>query len=171
MDCQNGAMTVIATLVIGKNGFATGAHSSHEVTSTEDRNRFLARRKTVDCLLIGGSTARNEPYLKTPVPVVVISRSSVNFLHANPKAHWWNMELSKAIARAQAEFGNDILIEAGPAIISQAIKEDLVDRFELSITENDGTENYFDHAAALSKAKEVKEEVINGTTFITALYS
>lgn len=164
-------MSVIATLVIGKNGCATGNSSSRDVTSEQDRTRFLARRKKFNCLLIGGNTARNEPYLKTPVPVVVISRSLENSLANNPQAHWWNLNLEEALQKAKAEFGDEILIEAGPAIITEAISKGLVDQLELSITENIGTGNIFDYESALSKAVTVTEEHIQDTTFITAIFT
>lgn len=164
-------MAVIATLVVGKNGSATGNHSSREVTSPQDRARFLERRRQFDCLLIGGNTARTEPYLKTPVPVVIISHSPENFLSANPQAFWWNLNLEEALIRAKEEFGDDILIEAGPAIITEAIEKGLVDQFELSITENLGTGNHFDYERALAQATHISEEQIEDTTFITASYS
>jgi riboflavin biosynthesis pyrimidine reductase len=74
---------IIATLVVGSDGSTAKDGSSRGVTSTLDRARFLERRRHVDAILIGGNTARTEPYRKTPVPVVVISTSMINALADN----------------------------------------------------------------------------------------
>jgi riboflavin biosynthesis pyrimidine reductase len=63
---------IIATLVVGSDGSTSKDGSSRGVSSSADRSRFLERRRSVDAILIGGNTARNEPYRKTPVPVVVV---------------------------------------------------------------------------------------------------
>jgi riboflavin biosynthesis pyrimidine reductase len=72
MNASAGVGQVIATLVVGSDGSTAKDGSSRGVTSTLDRARFLERRRHVDAILIGGNTARCEPYRKTPVPVVVI---------------------------------------------------------------------------------------------------
>lgn len=88
-------MTVTVTLVVGSDGSTTKDGSSAGVTTAADRSEFLARRRTADCILIGGNTARTEPYHRTPVPVVVISRSLINPLADNRLAHCWNLSPRK----------------------------------------------------------------------------
>jgi hypothetical protein len=62
-------------------------------------------RKEFDVILIGGETARNEPYGKTPIPLVVISRSSTVpvMVAANPMLNLWNISPEVAIKKCQAE--------------------------------------------------------------------
>ena len=121
MSATAGAGQVIATLVVGSDGSTAKDGSSRGVTSTLDRARFLERRRHVDAILIGGNTARTEPYRKTPVPVVVISTSMVNALADNRQAYWWNASASEALERARRLFGPTILVEAGASIINELI--------------------------------------------------
>ncbi|CAB5239066.1 unannotated protein [freshwater metagenome] len=163
-------MTVRATLVIGADGSATKNGSSRGVTSHADRENFLAERKRVDAIIIGGNTARSEPYLRTPVPVIALSRSSDNVLHSNPKAHWWNTSPASAIARATKEFGENILIEAGPTMITELISLGLVDQLNLSITSVRGGEDFFDWEKIVGHAISIKEHTHGDTRFITAQF-
>lgn len=162
-------MAVTATLVVGRDGSTRKNGRSAGVASSADRAAFLARRRLADCILIGGNTARNEPYQRTPAPVVVISRSMINHLAHNRRAHWWNASAEEALTRAQRLFGPNILVEAGPTIIISLADQGLIDRLELSVTDVDGGEDPIDYQALLSKFSSVNENVIDSTRFFTAL--
>lgn len=162
-------MAVTATLVVGKDGATRKNGRSAGVASSADRAAFLARRRLADCILIGGNTARNEPYQRTPAPVVVISRSMINHLANNRRAHWWNATPEDALVRAQRLFGPNILIEAGPHIIIALAEKGLIDRLELSVTDVEGGEDQIDYQSLLSKFSSVHENVIDSTRFFTAL--
>ena len=162
-------MTVTATLVVGRDGATTKDGRSAGVASASDRTAFLARRRAADCILIGGNTARTEPYQRTPVPVVVISRSMINHLANNRRALWWNTSVEDALARAERLFGQNILVEAGPALIQELVSRGLIDRLELSVTNVAGGENSIDIAALLSHFSTTQETVVDGTRFVTAL--
>lgn len=162
-------MSVTATLVVGKDGSTSKGGRSAGVASPADRATFLARRRLADCIIIGGNTARTEPYQRTPVPVVVISRSMINVLQNNRRALWWNTTPSEAVSRAERLFGSHILIEAGPALINELVELGLIDRLELSVTDVEGGENPIDITALLSKFSTIEESVVDGTRFFTAL--
>jgi riboflavin biosynthesis pyrimidine reductase len=104
------------------------------ISSAEDRKRFLARRRESDCLIIGGNTARSDLYQKTPVPLVILSRTRPELITINRKAHWWNLSPADAVVRAQREFGGRILIEAGLSIIIELLHLGIIDQLELSVT-------------------------------------
>ncbi|MFM9151423.1 MAG: dihydrofolate reductase family protein [Candidatus Planktophila sp.] len=159
---------IIATLVVGKDGSTSKNGSSRGVTSTLDRARFLERRRHVDAILIGGNTARTEPYRKTPVPVVVISTSMVNVLADNRQAYWWNTSAEDALERAARLFGPTILIEAGPSIINELIHLGKIDRLELSVTEVTDGEEKIDIQEMLSHFKDVTSVNEGETIFYTA---
>ena len=161
-------MPVTATLVVGRDGSTTKGGRSSGVTSAIDRETFLARHRNADCIIIGGNTARNEPYQRTPVPVVVLSRSMVNTLAHNRQAHWWNTSISDALTRARRLFGENILVEAGPQLIRESVHQGLIDVLELSVTDIDGGENVIDYRALLAKFSQVSEKVVDGTHFFTA---
>jgi riboflavin biosynthesis pyrimidine reductase len=168
MNTSAGVGQVIATLVVGSDGSTAKDGSSRGVTSTLDRARFLERRRHVDAILIGGNTARTEPYRKTPVPVVVISTSMVNALADNRQAYWWNASPSEALERARRLFGSTILVEAGASIINELIATGEVNRLELSVTQVSGGEDRIDIQEMLSHFTHVESENEGETIFYTA---
>lgn len=133
--------------------------TSRGVSSTVDRARFLERRRKVDAIVIGGNTARCEPYRKTPVPVVVISTSMINSLADNRQAYWWNASPSEAIERAQRLFGPTILVEAGTSIIIELLELGLIDRLELSVSSVTGGDDRVDYKKLLSYFTSVESEI------------
>jgi riboflavin biosynthesis pyrimidine reductase len=161
-------MTVTVTLVVGADGSTSKSGNSAGVSSAADRSAFLARRRTADCILIGGNTARTEPYHRTPVPVVVLSKSLINPLADNRLAHCWNLSPVKAVERATTTFGPDIHIEAGASIIRELLNANLVDALELSITDVTGGDDVIDISELLSHFSNQSEKTISGTRFISA---
>lgn len=161
-------MSIIATIVVGADGSSSIDGSSTAVTSAADRTTFLQRRRLVNCIIIGGNTARNEPYSKTPVPLVIVSRQE----HPNlPAAHVWNLDPTDALGRARQEFGENILIEGGASFISYLIEKNLIDVLELSVTSTTGGADFFDYGKFLSLAQSVSRKVISDTTFYTAEFT
>jgi len=158
-------VSVVATIVVGADGSSSLGGSSTEVTSAADRATFLQRRRTVDCIIIGGNTARNEPYLKTPVPLVVVSKQSHPQL---PAAHVWNLDPKDALDKARDEFGENILIEGGASFISYLLENNQVDVLELSVTSASGGADIFDYMKYLSLANSVTKSVVADTTFYSA---
>jgi riboflavin biosynthesis pyrimidine reductase len=161
-------MTVTVTLVSGSDGSTSKGGNSAGVSSAADRTSFLARRRAADCILIGGNTARTEPYQRTPVPVVVISRSLINPLANNRLAHCWNLTPVKALDRAIKTFGPNVHVEAGASIIDELLSAGRVDALELSITEVSGGEDKVDLAKLLSYFSQQSERIADGTRFISA---
>ena len=158
-------MSIVATIVVGVDGSSTINGSSTEVTSAADRATFLQRRRLVDCIIIGGNTARNEPYSKTPVPLVVVSKQEHPQL---PAAHVWDLDPKDALKKARHEFGENILIEGGASFMSYLLEQNLVDVLELSVTHATGGADIFDYKKFLSLAHRVTEKVVSDTTFYTA---
>jgi riboflavin biosynthesis pyrimidine reductase len=158
-------MTTVAMLVLGADGSTSMNGNSKGISSIADRKRFLARRRENDCLIIGGNTARSDGYNKTPVPLVVLSRSRPHLISINPSAHWWNISPADAIVRARAEFGDRILIEAGISIITELLNIGVIDQLELSVTQVQGGENRIAARELLQHFKKIKETQVDDTTF------
>lgn len=128
------------SLVIGADGSLVKNGSSREISSTVDRQRFLALRRGFDAIIIGGQTARLEPYERTPVPLIILSRSMAE--HVNPNAVIWQCAPTEAIVRAVKEFGSHILIEGGPRMFRELMP--LIRTIHLTITKNIGDTAKFD---------------------------
>ncbi|MEN9325122.1 MAG: hypothetical protein RL414_876, partial [Actinomycetota bacterium] len=65
--------TVLATIVVGVDGSTTVGGSSAGLSTYGDRQRFQRLRKRADLIVIGGNTARTEPYAQTPCRLLVLS--------------------------------------------------------------------------------------------------
>jgi len=161
-------MAVFSSLVVGGDGSTTKGGNSLGIAFGVDRSAFLTRRRSADFLLIGGQTARTEPYHRTPVPVVISSRSMISALADNRLAHWWNLSPTAALAKGIKQFGPNVLVESGPAIINELIEKKVLDGIYLSVTSVVGGEYLIDIEKLLANFQEVKREEIDGTIFITA---
>ena len=161
-------MTVTLSLVVGFDGSTSKGGSSRGISSPADTERFLERRRSADCIIIGGNTARNEPYQRTPAPLVVLSRSLVNPIPGNHLAHVWNLSAREAIERATRIFGPEIHVEAGLSIIQELLTANLIDRLELSQTNISGGENVIDLQSLLAQFEVVEVSEVDGTTFTSA---
>lgn len=161
-------MPVFASLVVGADGSTTKDGSSRGISSGVDRSTFLERRRSVDFLLIGGQTARTEPYHRTPVPVVVSSRSLISALSDNRMAHWWNLSPVDALAKGAKQFGPNVLVESGPTIIEELIANRVLDGIYLSLTTVTSGENRIDTEKLLANFQEISRNEKDGTIFIEA---
>ena len=161
-------MSTIATLVVGRDGSTTKDATSRNISSSADRATFLNRRRQVDVIIIGGNTARNEPYSRTPVPLIICSRSSINPVVENEKSELWNCSPDEAIDKARKVFGENILIEGGARMIVELVENQKIDQLELSVTEVIGGENILDWQLLLSNFKLVEMQQIEDTQFFSA---
>jgi riboflavin biosynthesis pyrimidine reductase len=161
-------VSIVATLVVGADGSTSKESRSAGVSSPQDRQQFLQRRREVDCIIVGGNTARHEPYNRTPVPLVVISRSLVNPVQGNHLALFWNCSPVQAVEKARKLFGDKILIEGGITMINELIDNKVIDRLELSVTQATGGEDRIDWKELLARFKSCESREVEGTTFYTA---
>jgi len=157
---------VAANLVLGSDGSSTLKGSSAGLSFPADRERFHQLRREFGAILIGGNTARNEPYQKTPVPLIVLSRQGLpDRLSSNPLATSWDLPLRDAVAKATLQHG-DLLIEAGPALVRAALADGLLTDFYLTISEQIGGENPVDPAHLTAGWSEISRETVSGGLFL-----
>ena len=161
-------MSIVATLVVGSDGSTSKESRSAGVSSVADRQVFLQRRREVDCIIIGGNTARHEPYNRTPVPLVVISRSLVNPVQGNHLALLWNCSPVQAVEKARMQFGDKILIEGGISMINELIDHGVIDQLELSVTPASGGDERIDWKELLARFSHCTSREVEGTTFYSA---
>ena len=161
-------VSIVATLVVGADGSTSKESRSAGVSSPADRKIFLQRRREVDCIIIGGNTARHEPYNRTPVPLVVISRSLVNPVQGNHLASLWNCSPVQAVEKARTQFGENILIEGGITMIKELMDHNVIDRIELSVTPALGGEDRIDWKALIARFAHCQSREVDGTYFYSA---
>ena len=161
-------VSIVATLVVGADGSTSKESRSAGVSSPADRKIFLQRRREVDCIIIGGNTARHEPYNRTPVPLVVISRSLVNPVQGNHLASLWNCSPVQAVEKARTQFGENILIEGGITMINELMDHNVIDRIELSVTPALGGEDRIDWKALIARFAHCQSREVDGTYFYSA---
>jgi len=161
-------VSIVATLVVGSDGSTSKESRSAGVSSVADRQVFLQRRREVNCIIIGGNTARHEPYNRTPVPLVVISRSLVNPVQGNHLALLWNCSPEQAVKKARIQFGDKILIEGGISMINELIDHGVIDQLELSVTPASGGDERIDWKELLARFSHCTSREVEGTTFYSA---
>lgn len=157
---------VAANLVLGVDGSTTVAGSSAGLSTPADRTRFHELRQNFDVILVGGNTARHEPYAKTPAPLIVLTTQPLSGPAAhNPQAIAWNKPIKETISEAASRYGR-VLIEAGPHFLQEAIATGLVSDLYLTISPIEGGENHVDLHTVIASFEEVSRESIEGTLFL-----
>ena len=157
---------VAANLVIGSDGSTTLHGSSKALSPASDRQRFHQLRLEFGAILIGGNTARNEPYAKTPIPLIVLTSQPLAGPAAlNPEVITWNMPLQEAIPKAISSYG-DLLLEAGPTLLQKAITGGLLTELFLTISPIEGGENPINQDALLTDWVEVARDEVDGVLFL-----
>lgn len=162
------ASQVMANLVIGSDGSTTVAGSSKTLSSPQDRLRFHELRAQASAILIGGNTARNEPYASTPLPLIVISRTGniPESVLANPLLHVWELDPISAVQRARTEFGENILVEGGIELLRELLAAEVIDQIFLTISEKTGGENIYDLSALTRNFTVESSEKFGNETFL-----
>ena len=161
-------MSVLANLVLGSDGSTSLDGSSKSLSSAEDRKRFHELRAQASVILIGGNTARSEPYAQTPVPLVVITRSGEipESVRANPKTHVWELDPISAVEQARKEFGGYVLVEGGIRLVQELLLANQIDELYLTLSKVSGGENVYDLSALTREFTVESSEKIDGETFL-----
>ena len=161
-------MSILANLVLGSDGSTTLGGSSKSLSSAEDRKRFHELRAQASVILIGGNTARTEPYAQTPVPLIVISKSGdiPDSVRKNSIAQIWDLDPINAAEKAQKEFGGNLLVEGGMNLIQELLVANKIDELYLTLSKKSGGENVYDLSALTREFTVESSEKIEGETFL-----
>ena len=162
-------LNLIANLVVAANGATSKNGSSVGLSSPADRQRFHDLRTQSDAILIGGSTARREPYKKTPIPLFIITHSLVRLQPKNQLAKQLNLPPQSALAEVSNFFADkesaQILVEAGPKLLTQMINEGLIQTLHLTINHGATGENTIDIKDLVKTFKLISSEKIEDDEF------
>ena len=158
---------------MGKDGSTTANNSSIGLSTDEDRARFKQLRSKADLILIGGNTARREPYKKTPVPLFILTHAKVRLQPKNQLAKQFSMsitellsEISNNFAPTESPSSINLLIEAGPILLQQMIDLSLIDNLYLTKNlEKDG-ENKISIENLIKPFKLITSEKVGSGEFM-----
>jgi len=119
-----------------KGEWSDQAGSSKGISNASDFAHLLASREWADVIVSSGETVRANNYSPTKKPLRVISsRSRSNFARLSQSEEFQvvNDSASDLLYRLRLEFDN-ILVEFGPTLLSEALEKNALDDFDLSIT-------------------------------------
>ena len=164
-------MTVSANIILGADGSTSRGGSSAGLTDLADRSRFHNIRSAADAILIGGNTARTEPYGKTPIPLVIISAQNEipDLVRANPMVNIWDLPPMVALEKARAEFGPNILIEAGPELLREFLRQGVIQELFITLSSQTGGTNKVELTELIAGFVEASREKVSGTIFLKYL--
>ncbi len=128
-----------ANLIVGNDGSTTSNNSSIGLSTHEDRLRFQQLRSRSDLILIGGNTARREPYKRTPVPLYILTHAKVRLQPKNQLAKQFSLGIGELFSEISNNFPPtdstspiNLLVEAGPILLGQMIELSLIDHLYLT---------------------------------------
>jgi len=128
-----------ANLIVGSDGSTTANNSSIGLSTDEDRLRFKQLRSQSDLILIGGNTARREPYKRTPVPLYILTHAKVRLQPKNQLAKQFSMGIADLFSEISNNFPPteitspiNLLVEAGPVLLQEMIDLALINHLYLT---------------------------------------
>jgi len=160
-------MPIIANLVIGRDGGTTVGGRSAPLSSALDRQRFHELRAMADAIVVGGQTARIEPYGKTPVPLIVVTNSAQlpGPVGSNPNLQISNQNIPETLRNVSLQF-NMVLIEAGANFVTEALAEKLIDDLYITQVQTPAAAPFFDYSSLGSDFTLVQREGLGGEEFL-----
>lgn len=161
---------VTANLIVGKDGSTSISGSSTPLSTQEDRERFQALRLKNDLILIGGNTARREPYKKTPIPLYILTHTKVRLQPKNQLAKQFSLSIKEMISEIGSKFEGgkeviNLLVEAGPSLLTQMISDSLIDQFYLTINLELTGDNQISISDLTCSFELVESEIVGSCEF------
>ena len=162
---------VSANLIVGIDGSTTANGSSIGLSNDEDRQRFHQLRGKSDLILIGGNTARREPYKRTPIPLYILTHSKVKLQPKNQLAKQFQLTPKQLLEEVGSKFESSselpikLLVEAGPKLLLEMISQSLVDYLYLTVSLNKKGENKVDIDELTKDFRLVRNEVKKDNEF------
>jgi riboflavin biosynthesis pyrimidine reductase len=155
---------VSANLIVGVDGSTTANGSSIGLSNDEDRQRFHELRGESDLILIGGNTARREPYKRTPIPLYILTHSKVKLQPKNQLAKQFQLTPKQLLEEVINNFESStstpikILVEAGPKLLLEMVNQSLVDHLYLTVSLSKKGENKIDIGQLVKNFKLVSNQ-------------
>jgi riboflavin biosynthesis pyrimidine reductase len=162
-----------ANLIVGSDGSTTANNSSIGLSTDDDRLRFKQLRSKSDLILIGGNTARREPYKRTPVPLYILTHAKVRLQPKNQLAKQFSMgitdlfsEISNNFLPTEITSPINLLVEAGPTLLQEMIDLSLINHLYLTKNLEKNGENKISIEKLTAPFKLVTSERVGSCEFI-----
>jgi riboflavin biosynthesis pyrimidine reductase len=160
---------IIANLILGRDGSTSKNGSSIGLSTPADRKLFHQLRSESSAILIGGNTARREPYKKTTIPLYIITHSKLRLQPKNQLAKQLNLDPQTAIDYILDEISDQpsaqLLIEAGPKLLLELIQIRVVNKLYLTINQTLDGENKIDLSQLTASFKLISTRQEDGCEF------
>ena len=139
-------LIVTANLIVGQDGSTTLNGSSTALSTAPDRLRFHQLRDHQELIIIGGNTARREPYKRTPIPLYILTHAKIRLQPKNQLAKQFQLTPAQLLAEISNNFQSEqpqinVLVEAGPNLLMQMIDQSLIDYLYLTVNLDKQGEN------------------------------
>jgi len=161
-----------ANLIVGSDGSTTANNSSIGLSTDEDRLRFKQLRSQSDLILIGGNTARREPYKRTPVPLYILTHAKVRLQPKNQLAKQFSMGIADLFSEISNNFPPteitspiNLLVEAGPVLLQEMIDLALINHLYLTKNLEKNGENKISIEKLTAPFKLVTSERVGACEF------
>ena len=162
-----------ANLIVGSDGSTTANNSSIGLSTDEDRLRFKQLRSKSDLILIGGNTARREPYKRTPVPLYILTHAKVRLQPKNQLAKQFSMGIADLFSEISNNFPPteitspiNLLVESGPILLKEMIELSLINHLFLTINLEKSGENKISIEELTATFKLVSNERVGACEFL-----
>ena len=166
------SVIISANLIVGADGSTTLAGSSIGLSTDEDRRRFHELRSKNDLILIGGNTARREPYKRTPIPLYILTHTKVRLQPKNQLVKQFALTPAAMIEEIKSSFNPEqsatinLLVEAGPALLKRMVEAGLIDNLYLTINLEKTGENLISITDLTNGFKLISRENITPCDFL-----
>ena len=162
-----------ANLIVGNDGSTTANNSSIGLSTDEDRLRFKQLRSKSDLILIGGNTARREPYKRTPVPLYILTHAKVRLQPKNQLAKQFSMGITDLFSEVSNNFlptditsPINLLVEAGPILLQEMIELSLINHLYLTKNLEKSGENKISIEELTATFKLISNERVGACEFM-----
>lgn len=163
-------LIVSANLIVGQDGSTTLNGSSTALSTAPDRLRFHQLRDHQDLIIIGGNTARREPYKRTPIPLYILTHAKIRLQPKNQLAKQFQLTPAQLLAEISSNFQCEqpqinVLVEAGPNLLMQMIDQSLIDYLYLTVNLDKQGENRISISDLVENFELLESEKIEDCEF------
>lgn len=163
-------LIVTANLIVGHDGSTTLNGSSTALSTEADRLRFHQLRDHQELIIVGGNTARREPYKRTPIPLYILTHAKVRLQPKNQLAKQFQLTPAQLLTEISNNFQSqtspiNVLVEAGPKLLMQMIDQTLIDFLHLTINLRKQGENQISISELVKNFELLESEVIEDCEF------